>query len=315
MNVFPNLACPTVADLLPLPVAVILEEQQKDNLFSQIREWIETKTVPSDNALEESPESLRIHASMLPDFQIRDGILCLIDPPLGNFQILFPHALLVRILELAHTVRAHEGLKKLILRLSRSFFWPNMRRDIMLYVSTCSVCDRFHLRRSYSRNPLHSVRVGFPGEILALDLVGGKEACPEYDHGNKCILVMIDMFSRYVVAVALPNQHAPTVCDALLKHCILIFGTARRNLSDQGTNFESAVFSNFCLLWPIHKTTTTAYHPASNGACERVNQTIKRGMQIYLNEQNLTEWDTVLPYVVFAYNTSVHSSTWFTPFS
>ena len=42
--------------------------------------------------------------------------------------------------------------------------------------------------------------------------------------------------------------------------------------------------------------------------------TIKRGLQKMLNEQNLHEWDTILSHVVFAYNTSIHSTTHFTPF-
>ena len=68
------------------------------------------------------------------------------------------------------------------------------------------------------------------------------------------------------------------------------------------------------MLWRIQKIRTTAYHPAGNGACERVNRTIKRGLQKMLNERNLEEWDTILSHVVFAYNTSIHSTTHFTPF-
>ena len=94
----------------------------------------------------------------------------------------------------------------------------------------------------------------------------------------------------------------------------MIYCAPFRLLSDQGANFESSIFTNLCTLWRIQKRRTTAYHPAGNGACERVNRTLKKGLQKLLNEQNLNEWDTVLPHVVFAYNTSVHSSTHFTPF-
>ena len=48
---------------------------------------------------------------MRPDLQIRDGIHGLIEQPQGNFRVLVQHALLDSILELAHTVAAHEGLK------------------------------------------------------------------------------------------------------------------------------------------------------------------------------------------------------------
>ena len=87
---------------------------------------------------------------------------------------------------------------------------------------------------------------------------------------------MLDLFTRYVVAVALPNQSAVIVVNALLTQWLLRFGSPQRVLTDQGTNFESAIFSNLCLLWHIKKSRTTSYHPASNGACERVNQTLKK---------------------------------------
>ena len=78
-------------------------------------------------------------------------------------------------------------------------------------------------------------------------------------------------------------------------------------------NFESSIVQNLCTIWRIDKIRTTSYHPAGNGACERANQTIKEGLSKLINENNLEKWDLALPNVVFAYNTSVHRSTGFTP--
>ena len=64
---------------------------------------------------------------------------------------------------------------------------------------------------------------------------------PVKPQGNKYIIVMIDLFSRYIHAVALPNQNAQTVCTALLHSWVLRFGAPRKILTDQGTNFESEI--------------------------------------------------------------------------
>jgi len=45
-------------------------------------------------------------------------------------------------------------------------------------------------------------------------------------------------------------------------------------LMDQGTNFLSEVFKNVCKLLKITKVQTTAYHPESNGALERLHRTL-----------------------------------------
>ena len=114
---------------------------------------------------------------------------------------------------------------------------------------------------------------------MAIDVVGGKDALPTTPRGNKYILVMIDLFTRFVVAIAIPNQSAIVICDALINRFVLNYGASFRILTDQGVNFESAAFTNLCTLWRIQKSRTTAYHPAGNGACERVNRTIKKGLE------------------------------------
>lgn len=43
--------------------------------------------------------------------------------------------------------------------------------------------------------------------------------------------------------------------------------------SDQGTNFESAVFQEMCKLLGIEKTWTTPFHPQSDGQVEHFNTT------------------------------------------
>ena len=85
---------------------------------------------------------------------------------------------------------------------------------------------------------------------------------------------MIDLFTRYLVAVPLPDMKAETTLMALEKYYVLIYGPPSQIHTDQGSNFESAQFKEFCKLWRIYKTRTTPYHPQGNGACERVNRSL-----------------------------------------
>src|SRR5206468_2489287 len=56
-----------------------------------------------------------------------------------------------------------------------------------------------------------------------------------------------------------------------------------------------------------------AYHPQTNGLTERFNKTLLEMLSMYVSKQQ-GDWDEYLPYVVHAYNTSVHVSTGETPF-
>ena len=53
-----------------------------------------------------------------------------------------------------------------------------------------------------------------------------------------------------------------------------VWNTRADPLSDQGRNFESALFTEMGQLLGMKKTRTTAYHPKSDGMVERLNRTL-----------------------------------------
>ena len=59
----------------------------------------------------------------------------------------------------------------------------------------------------------------------------------------------------------------------------------------------------------INKIQTTAYHPESNGALERLQETLAEYLRHYINKDQ-TDWDEWIP---FAYNTP-HTATGYRPF-
>ena len=98
---------------------------------------------------------------------------------------------------------------------------------------------------------------------------------PKTSLGNSVILTIIDCFSRIAIAIALPDQTSETIIAAVIFHYIMVYGTPRRILTDQGRAFESDLFHQFCILFRISKIRTSSYRPQSNGICERFNQTLK----------------------------------------
>lgn len=66
-------------------------------------------------------------------------------------------------------------------------------------------------------------------------------------------------------------------------------------------------------LFKIKQIQTTAYHPESNGALERSHATIADYLKHYINDKQ-SDWDDWLDFCMFSYNTTVHTSTKFTPY-
>ncbi len=215
--------------------------------------------------------------------------------------ILVPSAKVERIIRFYHEGPggAHQAAKATSAKIIRCFWWPDLKRDVRLYIACCPVCEKFLQLNRTPRAGLRPMEVGGRGDCIAMDIVGGKESFPLTPRGNMCILTIIDCFTRYAIAVPLPDQSAAVVIAAIIAHYITVYGTPRRILSDQGRNFESEEFLNFCNLFRIHKIRTSAYHPQSNGVCERFNQTLKHSLRKILSVPQQTSWDIYLNFAVF----------------
>jgi transposase InsO family protein len=94
---------------------------------------------------------------------------------------------------------------------------------------------------------------------------------------------------------------------------VLKFGAPAQILTDQGSNFLSDLFKNTCKLLKLEKIQTTAFHPESNGSLERSHRVLAEYLRHYVCEDQ-TNWDERIPYAVYVYNTTVHTTTAYTPF-
>lgn len=63
-------------------------------------------------------------------------------------------------------------------------------------------------------------------------------------------MVMTDVFTNYMVAVAICYQRASTMAQVLVTEWFSSFGVPAHIHSDQGQNFESALIRQLCaLVW------------------------------------------------------------------
>ncbi len=91
------------------------------------------------------------------------------------------------------------------------------------------------------------------------------------------------------------------------------FGCAKVVISDQGREFVNRVNEYLFSITKTEHRITSAYHPQANGMVERFNQTLQRSLVKVVNS-NQSNWDEKLDGILFAYRTSQHQSSKFTPF-
>ena len=129
------------------------------------------------------------------------------------------------------------------------------------------------------------------------------------------MLIIIDLFSKFVEIVAMRDQTAESVCSALLNGWIYRYGVPDMLLTDQGRNVDGEAVRKMCAGFGINKKHSSAYHPQGDGQAERAVESVKQALRCFLVDLNLdkTSWPSVLQEVAFNVNSLMSSSTKFTP--
>ena len=122
----------------------------------------------------------------------------------------------------------------------------------------------------------------------------------------------MDYFTRWGEAYPVPNMEAVTVVTVLTNEMFFRFSPPERLHSDQGRQFESKLVKEVCRVLQVEKSRTSPYHPQGDGLVERYNRTLL-DMLATSAKSNLNDWERYVRAVCYAYNTSVQSSTGFTP--
>ena len=183
-----------------------------------------------------------------------------------------------------------------------------MGRSVEIYCRQCDVCARYKTDGRKPRAPLRGQVTGTPMERVCMDIIG---PFPESKHGNRYALVVTDYFTKYVEIFPMANQEATSVATVLVRDFFTKFGVPHFLHSDQGTQFESKLFTEICALLEVEKTRTTPFHPQSDGQAERNIKTLSR--MIAMTAETQDEWDENLPFLSMAYRATPQASTGLTP--
>ncbi len=89
-----------------------------------------------------------------------------------------------------------------------------MRYDIENWVKYCRSCTIAKRGPRGQRAPLQQELNGALFDHVAFDVIG---PLPITANGNRFILTVIDYFSKWAEAYALPNHKAETVADCIVK--------------------------------------------------------------------------------------------------
>ena len=299
-------------------VSSLRESQLADDSIGPLLQGMEEGQKPlatSSSSRVKGPAYRRL-LQMWDQLVVRDGLLFRqfedTSGSSSHLQLVVPAAMRKEVLADLHSgaMGGHLGEDKTLAKLKERYYWPGHHNDVAEWCKTCPQCAARKNPTPKGRAPLQPVMVGYPLQLVAVDILG---PLPDTPRGNRYLLVVADYFTRWTEAYPIPNQEAITVARVLTTEFFLRFSPPEQLHSDQGRQFESEVLAEVCKLLGVKKSRTTPYHPQSDGLVERFNRTLLSMLATSV-DRHQEKWEDHVRSACMAYNTSQHPTTGYSPF-
>ena len=199
------------------------------------------------------------------------------------------------VFEVFHNL-SHPGVKASIKLLTKNVIWPSINKDVKIMAQQCIACQKSKVFR-HTKSPLGSFKL--PSQRFSqihLDIIG---PLPISENQRYCV-TLIDRYTRWPEAIPVPDITAATVAFAVYNSWISRFGVPESIVTDQGTQFESQLFTELSQLLGFQRLRTASYNPKCNGMLERWHRTVKSAIMCH----NRTDWTRILPSVLLGLRTS-----------
>ncbi|XP_045023114.1 uncharacterized protein K02A2.6-like isoform X4 [Daphnia magna] len=203
------------------------------------------------------PAAVKPYWSVRSELSMVEGIL------LCGSRLVVPMSLRRETMEGIHD--GHFGETKSVLRAKSAVYWPGWEDQVKNMVASCSVCQENRGRNP--KLPLHPVRLpDYAFQLVSADLF-------EFERVNYILLV--DAYSKWPCVVPLKSTTSSAIIEEMSRF-FCDFGRPEELESDNGTQFSSAEFREYCASLNIKQVTSSPEFAQSNGLVERHIQTVKR---------------------------------------
>ena len=177
-------------------------------------------------------------------------------------------------------------------------WWPSIDENIESFVKACNNCAE--TAHDPTKVPLHQWDIpAKPWQRLHIDFAG--------PYRGKMWMLVMDAYSKWPEVCIMESTTAETTIKQL-QHIFATHGLPLQIVTDNGPQFVADKFQQFCLSRGIQHTTTTPYHPRSNGEAERLVQTFKAAVD-KANPKSSTELQDCVVNFLARYRSTPHTVT------
>ena len=270
----------------------VILEQKLDKDFMDILHTLNKENLKMDESL--STNGYFLKNGLL--FKLKDN-----SQPISskNSLLAMPESLLPTLISNAHIMHGHLGATALYNLLKVDYFNKNLRTMTLKMIAGCHACQMTR-PINYRKNPIFPLfRDRAPMDMIAMDHFKMNRK-----NGNDHILLIIDMFSKFVWLFPCKNEKAIYVIRHL-ENLFSVFGPPRTVKSDNAKSLlrnkkVQELLNNYGVKKSI---LSLPYHPMHNANAERAIRSIRELIKIY-DIHNQDNWADLLPQLMYIHNTT-----------
>ena len=320
----PNLPYSDVEDIYVIQgvTAISDSEMQKhtadDIVLSRICEFVKTKIKPDKQIRKTLTAEGMSYINHFESLLFENGILYYQEPELNGIQkpkrMCIPMKLQERAFLFCHAdpTSGHYGINMTFSRMRERFYFPNMYTFISARILNCVECITKRSTHKNAQHKMHREQLSYFGQRVYCDIVGPMSGSKYNGKICRYLLTIMDGFTRYLVAVPIPDQKTETLVTEIIDNWILVHGCFEVLHTDNGSNYTSNLFKEVMARLGVIKTYTPAYSPEGN----RVERSHKVLGDIIRSDNRFEDqnWTSKINAAVMAYNSSVNRITGMSPF-
>jgi len=273
-------------------VADALSRTECANIELYSEDWLAEQ---QKKAAEELKTFAETNKTELKTLKLKSGKTLICFTGEGRVRPFVPESCRQRVFEAVHSL-SHPSIRQSRKLVTERFYWPSMNAEVGEMAKNCVDCQTAKVQSHIKLTPVPIAVPPVRFKEVNCDIVG---PLPTTKEGYKYLLTAIDRFSRFPEAYPLKTVTAEVVTDTLHREWFSRYGYPDTIYTDQGVQYASALFKQFCSLTKTAHVMTTPYNPRANGMIERFHRTLKHAIMA-----RGTDWYDSLPFVLLGLRTT-----------
>ncbi|QKX57713.1 uncharacterized protein TRUGW13939_04831 [Talaromyces rugulosus] len=231
-----------------------------------------------------------------------------------NGMIRVPQNMTTEVIQRYHDppTKGHQGVERTIEMITRTFYFPYVRKRVENYIRNCDECNR---NKAVHHKPFGKMQIPeVPEEAwksITVDFIQGLPQSKDPVTGITYTdaMITVDRLTKYVILEPTPKDMTAEQCAKLMLRKVFVWtGLPNELITDRDKLFTSKYWQTIAKACGMHHKLSTANHQQTDGQSERMIQTVEQYFRHYLDwEQD--NWVELLPLAQFALNNAENATT------